>query len=94
MINQSLMDKEIKNITALDFETFETVKDILINYPHGGNVDDYKFEHREYGFTFLENAKLIALDKNKETFRVSVIGQKVAERLIAAYDIFLPIEVE
>lgn len=93
MSNKNLVDRELQNITDLDFETFEIVKDILINYPHGGNVDDYDYENRELGFTFLENLRLIQLDASKKTFRVSMIGWEVASQLVNAYDKFLPIEV-
>lgn len=93
MSNKNLVDRELQNIADLDFETFEIVKDILINYTHGGNVDDYDYENRELGFTFLENLRLIQLDASKKTFRVSMIGWEVASQLVNAYDKFLPIEV-
>lgn len=91
MSNKNLVDREIQNIADLDFETFETVKDILINYPHGGNVDDYDYGNREWGFTYLENQRLIRLEQHRKKFRVTVIGFEVAKDFSRVYDKLLPI---
>lgn len=85
MTNKSLVDKEIKNITELDDETFENIKDILLTNPVGGEVDDYNVDNRKDAFTYLNNRKLIQLSVNNKTFRVSKIGFEVAFLLVKAY---------
>ena len=86
MTNKSLVDKEIKNITELDDETFENIKDILLTNPVGGEVDDYNVDNRKDAFTYLNNRKLIQLSVNNKTFWVSKIGFEVAFLLVKAYE--------
>lgn len=86
MTNKILVDKEIKNITELNDETFENIKDILLNHPAGGEVDDYNVDNRKDAFNYLNNRKLIQLSVNNKTFRVSKIGFEVACLLAKAYE--------
>ena len=86
MTNKSLVDKEIKNITELDDETFENIKDILLTNPVGGEVDDYNVDNRKDAFTYLNNRKLIQLSVDNKTFRVSKIGFEVSCLLAKAYE--------
>lgn len=86
MSNKNLVDREIKNITELNDETFENIKDILLTHPVGGEVDDYNVDNRKDAFTYLNNRKLIQLSVNNKTFRVSKVGFEVAFLLVKAYE--------
>ena len=86
MTDKSLVDKEIKNITELNDETFENIKDIFLNHPAGGKVDDYNVDNRKDALTYLNNRKLIQLSVNNKTFRVSKIGFEVSCLLAKAYE--------
>lgn len=85
MINKFLLDRELQSICQQDDETFSIIKDIFLNYPNGGSVDDYQDGIRESVYTFLENQGLILLSTSKKTFSVSDLGFAIANEFRNSY---------